>query len=56
MPHPRGIAISPDGKYLFSANGPSDDVSVVDLAKGKEITRVRAGSGPWGVTVVKTDD
>jgi YVTN family beta-propeller protein len=49
---PWGITISPDGKYLFAANGPSNDVSVVDLATEKEITRVKAGEGPWGVAVV----
>jgi len=37
---PWGIVLSPDGKLLFSANGPSNDVSVVDLAQGKEIARV----------------
>jgi len=44
--------ISPDGKYLFSANGPSNDVSVVDLGTDKEVARVKAGASPWGVTVV----
>src|SRR5216684_656716 len=29
---PWGIAFSPDGKTLFSANGPSNDVSVVNLS------------------------
>ena len=29
---PWGIALSPDGKMLYTANGPSNDVSVVDLA------------------------
>ena len=49
---PWGIAISPDGKYLFAANGPSDDVSVVDLATEKEIARVKSPGSPWGVVVV----
>ncbi|HZI30953.1 MAG TPA: hypothetical protein VFF11_01360 [Candidatus Binatia bacterium] len=44
--------MSPDGKYLFSANGPSDDVSVVDLTIEKEITRVKSPGSPWGVVVV----
>jgi len=46
------MAISPDGKYLFTANGPSNDVSVVDLGAGKEATRVKAGDSPWGVAIV----
>jgi YVTN family beta-propeller protein len=44
--------LSPDGKYLFSANGPSNDVSVVDLATNKEVTRIKAGESPWGLTIV----
>ena len=46
------VVISPDGKLLFAANGPSNDVSVVDLATNKEVTRVKAGSSPWGLAVV----
>ncbi len=49
---PWGIALSPDGKYLFSANGPSNDVSVVDLATNKETTRIKAGESPWSVAIV----
>ncbi len=50
---PWGIVLSPDGKYLFSANGPSNDVSVVDLATNKEIAKVKAGGSPWGLAVVE---
>ena len=49
---PWGITFSPDGKYLFSANGPSDDVSVVDLATDKEIARIKSPGSPWGVVAV----
>ena len=49
---PWGIALSPDGKYLYSANGPSNDVSVVDLATNKETARVKAGESPWSVAIV----
>jgi YVTN family beta-propeller protein len=51
---PWGIAFSPDGKYLYSANGPSNDVSVVDLAANKETARVKAGESPWSVAIVPT--
>jgi YVTN family beta-propeller protein len=50
---PWGIELSPDGKYLFSANGPSNDISVVDLTTEKEVTRVKTGTSPWGVTIAK---
>jgi YVTN family beta-propeller protein len=49
---PWGIVLSPDGKYLFSANGPSNDVSVVDLTTNQETARIKAGEGPWGLTLV----
>ena len=49
---PWGIALSADGKYLYSANGPSDDVSVVDLTTEKEIRKIKAGSSPWGIAIV----
>jgi YVTN family beta-propeller protein len=49
---PWGIAFSPDARFLFSANGPSDDVSIVDLGTQKEVGRVKAGQSPWGVVVV----
>jgi YVTN family beta-propeller protein len=52
---PWGIVLSPDGKYLFAANGPSNDVSVVDLTTNKEVSRIKAGEGPWGITVVPTN-
>ena len=45
-------AFSPDGKFLFTANGPSDDVSVVDLATDKEIARVKSPGSPWGIVAV----
>jgi YVTN family beta-propeller protein len=47
-----GIAISPDGSKLYTANGASDDVSVVDVKARKELKRIKAGSGPWGVAIV----
>lgn len=38
-----------DGR-LFTANGLSDDVSVIDTAAGRVAATVRAGQAPWGVT------
>jgi YVTN family beta-propeller protein len=49
------MVLSPDGKFLYTANGPSNDVSVVDLATNKEIARVAAGASPWSVAVVTTE-
>ena len=48
---PWGLAISPDGRWLYTANGPSNDVSIVDAASFKVVTTVPAGTRPWGVVV-----
>jgi YVTN family beta-propeller protein len=37
---------------LFTANGPSDDVSVVDVASRMVKTKIKVGHGPWGLAVV----
>jgi YVTN family beta-propeller protein len=47
-----GIAVSPDGSRLYTANGASDDVSVVDLKTRKELKRIKVGGGPWGIAVL----
>jgi YVTN family beta-propeller protein len=49
---PWGLALSPDGKTLFTANGPSNDVSVVDLATQTVTKKIKTTGGPWGVLVV----
>ena len=46
---PWGIALSPDGTLLYTANGPSDDVSVVDLTTHTVIKKIKVGASPWGV-------
>jgi YVTN family beta-propeller protein len=50
---PWGIALTPDGRTLVTANGASDDVSIVEAATGKIIGTVKAGRGPWGVAITK---
>ena len=44
---------SPDGKYLLSTNGVSNDVSVIDVAELKVIKSIPVGSFPWGVAISK---
>jgi YVTN family beta-propeller protein len=48
---PWGIAIGADGKTLYTANGPSGDVSVVDVASGTVTARIATGGSPWGAVV-----
>ncbi len=50
---PWGIGITADGEKLYTANGPSNDVSVIDVPAGRVITRIKVGSFPWGIAVSK---
>jgi YVTN family beta-propeller protein len=43
---PRGLGISPDGKFLFTANQETGDVSVVDTATFNVIRRIPVGKNP----------
>ena len=53
-----GVVITPrHGGIAFTANGGTDDVSVIDVAKtlanapGAELARIPVGTGPWGIAV-----
>jgi YVTN family beta-propeller protein len=46
-----GLALSPDGQKLYTANGASNDVSVIDVRARKELKRIKGGDGPWWITV-----
>jgi DNA-binding beta-propeller fold protein YncE len=59
FPNPNGLALgrASDGRsYVFSANGGTNDVSVIDLARAlrgdarAEIGRIPMQVGPWGIT------
>ena len=50
---PWGVTLSEDGSKLYTANGPSGDVSIVDVASGKVEKKVSTGGSPWGVVVVE---
>jgi YVTN family beta-propeller protein len=50
-PRPWGIGISADGGTLYTANGPSNDVSIVDVATRTVTARVKVGDSPWGVAL-----
>jgi YVTN family beta-propeller protein len=52
-PRPWGVALSPDGRTLYTANGNSNDVSVVDVASFEVLSRIPVGEGPWGLIVVE---
>lgn len=48
---PWGIALGRDG-LIYTANGPSDDIAVIDPAAGKVVRRIASGGSPWGVTAI----
>lgn len=59
FPDPNGLALgrsSAGDRYVFSANGGTNDVSVIDLARAldgdrlAEIGRIPTQVGPWGMT------
>ncbi|HEY0941039.1 MAG TPA: cytochrome D1 domain-containing protein [Steroidobacter sp.] len=48
---PWGIALSSDGRFLYTANGPSNDVSVIDTTTLTTVKRIPVGGSPWGVVL-----
>lgn len=42
------MAFSPDGSKLFTTNGVSGDVTVIDVAKRKPLKSIKVGRFPWG--------
>ena len=46
------VAFTPDGKTLFTANGPSGDVSVVDLATNTVTKKIKGGTGTYSIVVL----
>lgn len=49
---PWGITLWPDAKTLYSANGPSNSISVVNLADDTVAATIPGGTGPCGVIVL----
>jgi YVTN family beta-propeller protein len=45
------LAFSPDQKRLYTTNGVSNDISIIDLEQMKVTKSVAVGLFPWGVAV-----
>jgi YVTN family beta-propeller protein len=45
------LAFSPDEKLVYTTNGVSNDVSVIDVDRLKVRKSIRVGRLPWGVVV-----
>jgi YVTN family beta-propeller protein len=48
---PKYLTVTPDGRYLLVANWCSFDLSVVNIAQGKEVARIPMGAYPRGLAV-----
>ncbi|OIP65762.1 MAG: hypothetical protein COV32_00880 [Candidatus Yonathbacteria bacterium CG10_big_fil_rev_8_21_14_0_10_43_136] len=48
---PHGVIVSKDGKFAYITNLQSDDVSVIDIAVGKEVAKIKVGAMPNGISV-----
>jgi PQQ-dependent catabolism-associated beta-propeller protein len=46
------LAFSPDQTRLYTTNGNSNDISVIDLADNRVIKSLGVGRAPWGVVAV----
>jgi YVTN family beta-propeller protein len=47
---PWGVAVAPNG-LVFTANGSSNDISVIDPKTYEVIHHVKTGGSPWGIAV-----
>jgi YVTN family beta-propeller protein len=50
-PRPWGIGITARGDRLYTANGSTGDVSVIDTATGSVARHIAVGGSPWGIAV-----
>ena len=48
---PHGVAVSSDGLRVYVTNLLSNDVSIIDTATDKEISRIKIGKEPNGISV-----
>jgi YVTN family beta-propeller protein len=48
---PWGIGITKNGARLYTANGPTGDVSVIDTATGAVSRHIAVGGSPWGIAI-----
>ena len=48
------LGFSPDGKFLYTTNGNSNDISIIDVETDEVIKSVPVGEQPWGVVAVES--
>jgi YVTN family beta-propeller protein len=50
---PVGVAVSPDGRLVYVANGRADSVSVIDVRARAVAASIPVGRRPWGVALTR---
>ena len=48
---PHGVVISKNGAYVFVSNYSSNDVSMIDANTNTEVSKIRVGKGPNGISL-----
>ena len=48
---PWNMALTPDNKKLYVANGRSDNISVIDTKANQVVQTISVGKLPWGVVI-----
>jgi YVTN family beta-propeller protein len=48
---PTGLALSPDEKTLYVANGRSNEVAVIDVGTRAVTASIAVGERPWGIVL-----
>ncbi|HEX6558669.1 MAG TPA: beta-propeller fold lactonase family protein, partial [Longimicrobiales bacterium] len=48
---PVGVAVSPDGRRVYVANGAAGTIAVVDAIALKQIASIKVGKRPWGIVL-----
>lgn len=47
------LYLTPDDKQLYTSNGASNDVTVIDVANLKAVKSIKTGRYPWGIVISK---
>jgi YVTN family beta-propeller protein len=48
---PKGVLVHPSGRWVYVANGASNDVSVIDAERMEVAGYVAVGRRPWGLAI-----
>jgi YVTN family beta-propeller protein len=46
-----GVALGADGRWLYTADGIANQVSIIDTRTLRVVGAIRVGTRPWGIAV-----